>query len=200
MVDIKWYQQIESINGQIMKNKMTEKEYLVYNKILFKAIKYFANNHNYHDYEELQSKAYEVLLICLKNYKDDKGCKFTTYLYNNSILKFKTLLSKENKGKLYKYKDYNNKKELDINKEDVFDYFKKEESDIQNEINFERIINIIEEKVIDKLNKVEIKKYNYFKESIENERKIELDRFLLKKIRFILKENYNITEKDLYVN
>lgn len=191
--------------GNTMK-KMTEQEFREYDKIIYKAITEFIIKYNYNNHEELRSASYEVLMNCLRNFDESKGCKFTTYLYNNCFCTFFTVLEKENKGRLYKYNNYNisnkynkyNIKEvMEIQKDEVFNKFSSNELNIEEQLNIEKIIKIIETKVVKEFNKTELKKYYKFKKSFEDEQKIIVDKFLMNKIKYILKNDYNITEKDV---
>lgn len=183
--------------------KMTEQEFREYDKIIYKAITEFIIKYNYNNHEELRSASYEVLMNCLRNFDESKGCKFTTYLYNNCFCTFFTVLEKENKGRLYKYNNYNifnkyNIKEvMEIQKDEVFNKFSSNELNIEEQLNIEKIIKIIETKVVKEFNKTELKKYYKFKKSFEDEQKIIVDKFLMNKIKYILKNDYNITEKDV---
>lgn len=177
--------------------KMTEQEFKEYEKIINKAIKIFKIRYNYKNYNELESMAYEVLMNCLKNYDSSKECKFTSYLYNNCYLQFFTVLQKENKGNLYKYNNYNMKQTMEIKNEDVYNKFSSNELNIEEQLNIEKIIKIIDTKVAREFTKVELKKYNKLKKSFEDEQKMVIDKHLMNKIKYILKNNYNITEKDI---
>lgn len=181
-----------------MKN-MTNEEYKEYNKVMYKAIKFFIKKYNFKEIDELESCATEALVYSLKKYNEEKGSKFTTYLYNNCIYYFFNNIVKNQKSKLNEYIDYKNKK-ISVNKEDILNYFQKENEDLDSKLTNEKVYKLILEILKDDKFKLFSNEKKFIKEYFvaeKNEDVINFDKFLAKKIAKELKDRYNIDKNDI---
>lgn len=79
--------------------EMTQNEYKEYKLIISKAINDYRSKYNMLNTNLLFEESNYVLAICLKNFKEEKDVKFTTYLYNCLFLQFHKVVMKDKRNK-----------------------------------------------------------------------------------------------------
>lgn len=179
------------------RKELTPEEYADCKGIIVKAIDYYKKKYNIKNIDEMFDEANYILVVCMKNFDETKGAKFTTYLYNCLIYGFHNYFSKKNKEQMKAYT--RNRKEYEcLNLGDVFSAYNPEKESLEDEFirveDAKTIAKAIKEIMENDLPKFYVK---IIEQNTKNGKSKRVDKRITNMIKKLLLEKYKIDISEL---